>query len=120
MLFTQYPIITQHYFILSFLICLGTLQWSAARNRKQALSLLGRRGLGRPGKVSGLLLMCGGFGWFFMATPGLFRPGLAGGELTLLFGAGGLSALILARLAGTFWQWLDRRLSRAHGLWTAN
>ena len=120
MLFTQYPIITQHYFVLSFLVCLGTLQWAAAHNRNLAISLLGRWGLGRPGKVSGLLLVCGGFGWFFLATPGLFRPGLAGGELTLLFGAGALSALILARLAGVFWQWLERRLSKTHGLWTTN
>jgi hypothetical protein len=116
MLFTQYPIITQHYFVLSFVVCLGTLQWAAARNQTQALSIFGRKGLGRGGRVSGLLLVCGGFGWFFMATPGLFRPGLAGGELTLLFSAGSLSALVLARLAGAFWQWLDRCLSKAHGL----
>ena len=104
MLFAQYPIITQHYFILALLVCLGTLQWAAARNRKPAISLLGRWGLGWPGKIGGLVLIGGGFGWFFMTTPGLFRPGLAGGELTLLFGTGGLAALILARLAGTFWQ----------------
>ena len=116
MLFAQYPIISQHYFILACLVCLGTLQVAAARNRKQALSLLGRWGLGRPGLVAGLLLVSGGFGWFLVATPGLFEPGLAGGELSLLFGAGGLVALILARLAGAFWQWLDRRSSSAPGV----
>jgi hypothetical protein len=45
-----------------------------------------------------------GFGWFFTFTPGLFSPGLAGGELTTLFGAGGLSALLVTRLAGGVWQ----------------
>jgi hypothetical protein len=100
MLFTLYPLITQNYFLLSLLVCLGTLQWAAARHHKPAISLLGRRGLGWPGQVVGLGLIIGGFGWFFAVTPGLFVPGLAGGELSLLFALGCLLAVITARLSG--------------------
>lgn len=104
MLFSLYPTITHNYFMLCFVACLGTLQWAAARNRKPAISWLGPWGLGRPGLGVGLLLVVGSFSWFFAATPGLFAPGLAGGELSTLFVAGGLSALAVARLAGLFWQ----------------
>ena len=111
MLFSLYPTITQNYFILCFITCLGTLQWAAARNQKPAISVLGRWGLGRLGQGVGGLLVCTSLTWFFAATPGLFTPGLAGGELSSLFVAGGLSALLVARLAGEFWQWRCR-----HGL----
>jgi hypothetical protein len=104
MLFTLYPTITQNYFILCFVSCLGTLQWAAAHNHKPALSLLGRWGLGWAGKAVGLLLIGGSFSWFFAFTPNLFAPGLAGGELSTLFVAGGLCALLVTRLAGAFWQ----------------
>lgn len=107
MLFSQYPVITQNYVILCFVVCLGTLQWSAARNRSLGLSLLGRWGLGKAGSIVGVLLIGGGFGWFFTVTPGLFKAGLAGGELTTLFGIGGLSALLITRLFGSFWQKYD-------------
>jgi hypothetical protein len=109
MLFSLYPTITQNYFILCFVTCLGALQWAAARNRKPAISFLGRWGLGRLGRGVGSLLVCTGFIWFFTATPDLFTPGLAGGELSGLFVAGGLSALLVARLAGEFWQWRFRQ-----------
>ncbi|MCK6624134.1 MAG: hypothetical protein L6R45_03040 [Anaerolineae bacterium] len=104
MLFSLYPTITQNYFFLCFVAVLGTLQWAAARNRKPAISLLGPRGLGRVGQSVGAFLICASFSWFFAATPGLFTPGLAGGELSTLFAAGGLSALATARLAGALWQ----------------
>lgn len=104
MLFSLYPTITQNYFFLCFFAVLGTLQWAAARNHKPAISWLGLWGLGRVGQGVGLFLVCASFGWFFTATPGLFTPGLAGGELTTLFAAGGLSALATARLAGALWQ----------------
>lgn len=109
MLFLLYPAITQNYFILCFLACLGTLQWAAARQRKPALSWLGPWGLGGPGLGAGLLLVVGSLSWFFATTPGLFVPGLAGGELSSLFVSGGLSALLVARLAGEFWQWYFRQ-----------
>ena len=104
MLFTLYPTITQNYFILCFVACLGILQWTAARKYTPVLSLLGRRGLGRPGQGIGLFLVCGSFGWFFAVTPGLFAPGLAGGELSSLFVTAGLCALLVTRLVGAFWQ----------------
>ena len=108
MLFSFYPTITQNYFIFCFVVCLGILQWTAARNRRLELSPLGSWGLGWPGIVLGALLVVGGFGWFFGFTPGLFTSGLAGGELSTLFGAGGLSALLVTRLIGAIWQYGDR------------
>lgn len=104
MLFALYPLITQNYFILCFTVSLGALQWAAARNHKPALNLLGPWGLGLTGQLVGAGLVLGGFGWFFAATPGLFETGLAGGELSTLFSAAGLSALGVARLGGLFWQ----------------
>ncbi len=104
MLFALYPTITQHYFLLAFLTCLGTLQWIAARRGKLHLSLSGPWGLGRLGAGLGILCVITSFGWFFLATPGLFEPGLAGGELSTLFAAGGGCALVVTRLAGACWH----------------
>ena len=104
MLFALYPHITQNYFILCFLACLGILQWSAARHQRLPLSVLGPWGLGWSGMIVGLSLTIAAFGWFFWATPRLFQPGLAGGELSSLFAAGGGSALLVARLAGLAWE----------------
>ncbi len=108
MLFSSYPTLTQNYFILSFIICLGTLQWAAARNDKPALSLLGSWGLGWPGTLCGTALTVVGFAWFFTFTPGLFESGLAGGELSTLFVAGGSSALGITRLVGAVWLRLEK------------
>jgi hypothetical protein len=104
MLFTLYPAITQNYYILSFVICMGTLQVVAARNQILSLSFLGPWGVGHAGVGVGTILIVGGFGWFFATTPGLFDTGLAGGELSLLFAAGALSALGVTRLCSFFWQ----------------
>lgn len=114
MLFSLYPTITQNYFILCFVAVLGTLQWAAARNHKPAISWLGPWGLGRLGQGVGLFLVCASLVWFFSSTPGLFTPGLAGGELSTLFAAGGLSALVVARLAGALWQLRRARAARFH------
>ncbi|MFN8458213.1 MAG: hypothetical protein U0401_26775 [Anaerolineae bacterium] len=104
MLFTQYPTIVQNYFLLAFLTCLGTLQWVAGRRGQLSLSLLGPWGLGRMGVLAGWVGIIGSFAWFFRSTPGLFAPGLAGGELSALFAAGGGCALVITRLAGACWQ----------------
>lgn len=108
MLFANYPEITQNYFILCFLVSLGALQWVAARNRNNMLSLFGPWGFGRVGVMAGAALILSGFGWFFACTPGLFETGLAGGELSTLFAAGGLSALLLTRLMAALWQKINR------------
>jgi hypothetical protein len=109
MLFSLYPTITQNYFILSFVACIGALQLAAARNDNLRLSLLGPWGLSRLGLFFGAALIVAAFGWFFLFTPGLFVSGLAGGELSTLFAAGGLSALLTARLSGAVWQLSCRR-----------
>ena len=104
MLFLLYPTITLNYFVLCIFVCIGTLQWSAARNNRLEISLLGQAGFGLPGQIIGAIVVLATFGWFFTATPGLFIEGLAGGELSLLFGAGAVCALLITRLAGAFWQ----------------
>ena len=104
MLFSLYPTITLNYFVLCVLVCAGTLQWSAARNKQLKISLLGRAGFGLTGQIIGAIAVLVAFGWFFATTPGLFIEGLAGGELSLLFGAGATCALLITRLAGAFWQ----------------
>ncbi len=104
MLFSFYPTITQNYALLCFIVSLGTLQWSAARNNSLNLSLLGPWGLGWAGTMVGISLVVGGLSWFLASTPGLFEPGLAGGELSTLFGAGGLCALFITRLSGALWE----------------
>jgi hypothetical protein len=57
----------------------------------------------------GLSLAVAAFIWFFTATPGLFTSGLAGGELSSLFAAGGGCALLVTRLAGLLWQTVGKR-----------
>lgn len=108
MLFAQYPTITQNYFLLAFWACLGLLQWIAARRSHLGLSLLGSWGLGWGGPILGGLGVIISFGWFFHSTPGLFEPGLAGGELSTLFVAGGGCALVVTRLTGLWWQKINR------------
>ena len=109
MIYAHYPTISINYYILSFIVCLGTLQWTAARNQNLKLSPLGPWGLGFLGSVIGVGLVVGGFSWFFATTPGLFGSGLAGGELSTLFAAGGLSALLVARITGTLWRLASRQ-----------
>jgi hypothetical protein len=104
MLFSLYPTLTRHYFILCFVVTVGVLQWAAARNDKPAISLLGPWGLSRAGQLAGLGLVSGGFAWFLAATPGFFDSGLAGGELSILFSLAGLSGLAFTRLLARFWQ----------------
>lgn len=109
MLYSLYPTLTQNYFVLCFVVCLGTLQWVAGRNHKPALSFLGQWGLGWPGIICGALLVIGGFAWYFAFTPGLFAPGLAGGELSTLFAVGGLSAVAVTKLARLLCRSVTRR-----------
>lgn len=104
MLFSLYPEITQNYFVLSLVVTLGTLQWSAARHKQLKLSWLGPWALNKRGSVIGIILIAGGVVWFFAFTPGLFTPGLAGGELSSLFGLGCLCGLLVIRLCAAAWQ----------------
>jgi hypothetical protein len=104
LLFALYPLISRNYFILCFIVCLGALQWAAARNHRPEINLLGPWGRGWAGLSSGAVLIIGGFTWFMVATPGLFQQGLAGGELFPLFSLGGFSALLVARLASLVWR----------------
>jgi len=80
------------YFLLSFIAVVGVLQLMATSQKLVGLSLGGRvSALGIPLGVS---LVFGAFVWFFSTTPEVFSPGLAGAELSLLFGAGGLCAFM--------------------------
>jgi alpha-beta hydrolase superfamily lysophospholipase len=88
------------YFAFVFVTALGTLQIVAARERLVGLSLVG---VDRPdgiGQVVGIGLIVGTAGWFFVGQwPLIFRPGLAGAELLVIF-AGGALAAVLVSLAG--------------------
>ncbi len=70
-----------HYLIFCFVAILGTLQMAATRFNRRDLMWFE----GRGGYVVGALIVAASFIWFFLADDEIFTPGLAGGELFLLF-----------------------------------
>jgi dienelactone hydrolase len=82
------------YFLFAVLAVLGTLQLVATRYRLMGLSLIRGRQRTMWGYLLGTTLVGGGFGWFFTAQrEEIFRPGLAGAELLVLFALASLGAL---------------------------
>ncbi|MFQ6057836.1 MAG: alpha/beta hydrolase family protein [Anaerolineae bacterium] len=91
------------YFLFAFLAVLGTLQLVAARHKLIGLSLIGGRRGAIWGYLLGAALLGGAFGWFFTTRwEDIFRPGLAGSELFVLFALASVGAvgftLLLASL----------------------
>jgi len=84
------------YFLCAFLACLGTLQVTACHQGLRGLSLLGEARRSAHGYLLGFSLIIGSFAWFFAVTPEVFTPGLAGSELTIVFGSGLVVALVTA------------------------
>lgn len=83
-----------NYFLLAFITIVGALQFVAARHRLIGLSFfIGRAQKPIWGYLLATILIVGAFAWFFVTTPEVFVPGLAGSELALLFGAAGVCAL---------------------------
>lgn len=88
------PHLAINYFLLAFITIVGALQLVAARHRLIGLSFfIGRARKPIWGYLLATILIVGAFAWFFVTTPEVFVPGLAGSELALLFGAAGVCAL---------------------------
>ncbi len=87
------PALTLKYFSLCFLAITGALQIVAGKRGIEGLSLF-------PASFHfwqlflGLILIAGSFALFFAITPEVFTPGLAGSELIILFGCGGIASLL--------------------------
>ncbi len=87
------PALALKYFSLCFLAITGALHIAAGRRGIEGLSLL-------PASfrfwqvLLGLTLIAGSFALFFIITPEVFTPGLAGSELIILFGCGGIASLL--------------------------
>ena len=87
------PHLATNYFLLAFVTIVGALQFVAARHKLVGLNLMGSTRKPTWSYLLALTLVVGAFAWFFAATPEVFKPGLAGAELAVLFGAAGICAL---------------------------
>lgn len=82
-----------HYAVFSFVAIMGTLQVVAARFDRQELVWVE----GRNGMLLGALVVAAGFIWFFWVDGEIFTPGLAGGELFVLFSVAFAAAVPFCR-----------------------
>ncbi len=98
------PRVALHYFLLVLVGFVGVLQIIAAHYRRSNLSLVPPERGPWVGTALGSLLILGAFAWFVVATPEMLRPGPAGAELVLLFGAAALLAVLICRLAAALRQ----------------
>ena len=88
------PHLAINYFLLAFITIVGALQFVAARHRLIGLSFfIGRARRPIWGYLLATILIVGAFAWFFVTTPEVFVPGLAGSELVIIFGTAGICAL---------------------------
>ena len=83
-----------HYFLFCFMAIIGTLQGVAIRYNRRDLIWIEERG----GYVFGVLTVSASFLWFFLTDEEIFIPGLAGGELFILFIAARLAAVPVTRV----------------------
>jgi pimeloyl-ACP methyl ester carboxylesterase len=85
------------YLLFSFLSALGILQWVSMRAHLVGLELFDYSKCRGLGVVLTLLLPVSGLVWF-MATQwgGIFAPGPAGSEISLLFGAAAVAAVLVS------------------------
>lgn len=90
-----------NYFLLAFLTIVGALQFVAVRHELVGPTLIGTARRPAWGYLLATALIVGPFAWFFAATPEVFVPGLAGSELTVLFGAAGICALAFTLLTSS-------------------
>lgn len=86
------PALALKYLGLCFLSITGALQIVAGKRGIEGLSLF-PSSLRLWQIIIGLILITGSFAIFFIITPEVFTPGLAGSELMILFGCGGILAL---------------------------
>lgn len=98
-----------NYFLLAFTTIVGLLQFVAARHRLAGLALLARASKPVWSYLLAVVLIVGGFAWFFAATPEVFVPGLAGAELAILFGAAGICALVFTLFVSSIFHKAQRQ-----------
>lgn len=99
------PLVAPAYFLFALAACLGSLQIIAARYGYLGLALVRPRWQPAGGLLLGSAMIVAGAGWFFWQhSAGIFRPGPAGLELFLLFGAALLVALALTLAGATVVQ----------------
>ena len=103
------PHLAINYFLLAFVTIVGALQFIAARHRLAGLTLVGSARRPVWSYLLATVLIVVAFVWFFVATPEVFIPGLAGSELAFLFGTAGICALALTLLASSILHWIQYR-----------
>lgn len=81
------------YFIFCLVAALGALQAVAARYGRRELQWFS----GCSGYVFGAVAVLGSYVWFLLTDEELFIPGLAGGELMVIFVGAGASAVLVTR-----------------------
>ena len=98
------PRVAIHYFVLVLVSFVGVLQIVVARYQLTSLSLVPTRRQPWAGVLLGVALIIGVLVWFVVATPEMLRPGLAGLEISLLFAAAALLALVICRLTAALFR----------------
>jgi hypothetical protein len=91
-----------HYFVLCLGGTLGIVQAAAVRYDRRDLIWIAERG----GYVFSLVMVASSFMWFLRADKEIFIPGLAGGELFVIF----IAALLVAVPATRAVNWVLVRL----------
>ena len=103
------PHLAISYFLLAFVTIMGALQFVAARHRLIGLTWIGSAKKPVWGYLLAMVLIMAAFVWFFVATPGIFIPGLAGTELTILFGTAGICAVAFTLLVSSVFYGIQHR-----------
>lgn len=97
------------YLLLCFLSAVGVLQLVAAYRRYVGFSLLGKYQRPWGGYALGIALIAIPYAIFFSTSPGIFRPGPAGSELTVLFSIGAFLALLFTLTGASLVQKIEQR-----------
>jgi hypothetical protein len=87
-----------HYFVFCFTAITGVLQWVATRYNLRDLVWF----KGNGGYLFGPAAIIAGGVWFFLTDEEIFIPGLAGGELFLVFVGAFLASISFTRVANSF------------------
>ena len=99
------PDVSPAYFLVALAACLGTLQLIAARYGYIGLAWVSPRWQPWLGGLLGVALVSLPWAWFFERhSAGIFRPGPAGLELMVMFGAAALASVPLTLIGATLIQ----------------
>jgi len=115
-LYFVYKELALGYLLFSFLSALGILQLVAARDRLAGMAFLDHSKRRIWGYALGTLLITGSAIWFFGSQwARILTPGPAGAELSLLFGSGATSALVVTLSMASLLRHLRRSAPLQHG-----